>query len=506
MNEERDEIENEDEVFDNSESFENDSSNFEETLSSESTPDSGGSKSAVDRVSDTAKSVKDKGVKGAAIDAAKDKAKDIVPGAEGAVEVSGKAASAVSAVGSAAAAVKSSIVSLGAIFSSPVTWVILIIVAIVLQLSIIGFYLFAGYQAFGSNESACVPGGSASNITVDMSGDWVQNGNQIANYLTTTPFEFTGGKPMTPKQAAAVIGNMKSESQVDPKLAQANSKGPWTSSDTPNSTIIATSGGGKALGLIQWDGVRRTDLASFAESSGRHWSDPTVQLEFLKNELDGAEGSNLASAGFNDPSKTVEELAYIFTDKFERPGKDPKTGDYYHAAARKADAAAFLQQYGGGGSYDASVFGGVGGNCVNDGGGAAAVATGQFAHPNPGATVTSPFGMRVHPISGKKKMHKGIDYAKSCGSEIKAADAGTIVHAGWANGAAGNRVEIDHGNGFTTKYAHVNSKIPVKVGQSVNQGDVIAYEDTTGGSTGCHLHFEIIKDGQYMNPADYVAG
>ena len=103
--------------------------------------------------------------------------------------------------------------------------------------------------------------------------------------------------------------------------------------------------------------------------------------------------------------------------------------------------------------------------------------------------LTSPFGPRNHPISGQYKNHDGVDIGASRGSDIWAAAAGTVILAG-RNGGYGNCVIVNHGNGYTTVYGHMDS-IAVSAGQSVSMGQVLGYVGSTGNSTGPHLHFEI---------------
>ena len=129
-------------------------------------------------------------------------------------------------------------------------------------------------------------------------------------------------------------------------------------------------------------------------------------------------------------------------------------------------------------------------------------ATGKFINPNPGAAFTSDFGMRTNPVSGVYKMHDGIDLAKGAGSPILATDGGTVIYAG-GKGGYGNYVEIDHGNGTKSWYAHL-SAIRVKVGDPVKQSDVIGEEGNTGNSTGSHLHFGLEIKGQLVNPSHYI--
>lgn len=123
------------------------------------------------------------------------------------------------------------------------------------------------------------------------------------------------------------------------------------------------------------------------------------------------------------------------------------------------------------------------------------VATGIFMMPTRG-TFSSGYGSRWG------RMHRGIDIAASTGTSIKAADGGTVTHSGW-QGTYGNMVEIDHGNGFKTRYAHA-SKLLVSEGTKVYKGQEIAKVGNTGRSTGPHLHLEVLKNGVHVNPSKFV--
>lgn len=100
--------------------------------------------------------------------------------------------------------------------------------------------------------------------------------------------------------------------------------------------------------------------------------------------------------------------------------------------------------------------------------------------------------------------HHGIDIATDSGTPIRAARGGTVVEAGWKNSVYGYAVLIDHGNGWQTRYAHC-SKVLVKAGDTIKQGQKIALVGSTGNSTGPHLHLEISKDGVYLNPNRYFS-
>lgn len=138
-------------------------------------------------------------------------------------------------------------------------------------------------------------------------------------------------------------------------------------------------------------------------------------------------------------------------------------------------------------------------------GGGSANASGSFLWPVASYVyVSSRFGLRVHPITGEKKSHTGIDIASNQGTAVYASDGGTVTLAGW-NGGYGNCIMIDHGNGYVTLYGHLSS-ISVSVGQTVSQGATIGAVGSTGNSTGPHLHFEVLKNGTRIDPEQFFSG
>lgn len=123
-------------------------------------------------------------------------------------------------------------------------------------------------------------------------------------------------------------------------------------------------------------------------------------------------------------------------------------------------------------------------------------------YPLPGHyEVSSPYGWRIHPVTGKKSLHTGTDLPAPGGTAILAAGTGKVILAGW-NGAYGNAVVIDHGGGYTSLYGH-ESRLGVSVGDEVKAGEVIGYVGTTGWSTGNHLHFEVRVNGNPTDPMQF---
>jgi len=116
--------------------------------------------------------------------------------------------------------------------------------------------------------------------------------------------------------------------------------------------------------------------------------------------------------------------------------------------------------------------------------------------------ISSYYGMRTDPFSGKQAMHEGMDFAGKEGSEVVAVAAGVVTWADKRYGY-GNLVEINHGNGYVTRYGH-NKEIHVTEGQPVKKGDVLAAMGSTGRSTGPHVHFEVLQNGRPVDPVKYI--
>ena len=119
--------------------------------------------------------------------------------------------------------------------------------------------------------------------------------------------------------------------------------------------------------------------------------------------------------------------------------------------------------------------------------------------PINGARLSSPYGMRKHPIDGYNKMHKGTDFAAPMGTPIMASGSGTIIKSGWCGGG-GNCIKIKHNSSYQTVYAHLSKfSNAIKKGSRVKQGQIIGYVGSTGKSTGPHLHYEVIFNGKKIN-------
>jgi murein DD-endopeptidase MepM/ murein hydrolase activator NlpD len=138
---------------------------------------------------------------------------------------------------------------------------------------------------------------------------------------------------------------------------------------------------------------------------------------------------------------------------------------------------------------------------VINGSSGSGVGTGDMTWPVNGPIV-SPYGYRIHPILGYRKLHTGIDFAVGYGTPIRAADSGMVIYATWMSGY-GNVIVIDHGRGISTLYAH-QSSLAAGSGVLVSRGQVVGYVGSTGFSTGPHLHFEVRVNGDPVDPMGYL--
>lgn len=186
----------------------------------------------------------------------------------------------------------------------------------------------------------------------------------------------------------------------------------------------------------------------------------------------------------------AEQLAAESTVKADRRAKNKALGDV------ESDIRAWEAQE----AQLASESQGLAGVIVGMQGDGDGRATGSMTWPCSG-TLSSPFGWRIHPIFGVRKMHTGIDIGAGYGTPIKASDGGSVIYASWMSGY-GNTTIVDHGGGISTLYAH-QSQIAIS-GGPVSRGQVIGYVGSTGYSTGPHLHFEVRINGNPVDPMGYL--
>ncbi len=168
--------------------------------------------------------------------------------------------------------------------------------------------------------------------------------------------------------------------------------------------------------------------------------------------------------------------------------------DYFNALAKEQAAAAAA-------AAAANKASNSNNSSASSSGGAS---SGGFAFPLAYSTgVTCAYGPRVHPINGNKSFHYGVDLAAGMNTEIYATKSGTVTGATYGE-ANGYYVTINHGDGYSSIYAHMTNYV-VSAGDSVKQGQLIGYVGTTGWSTGPHLHFEILYNGSNVNPMNYIS-
>lgn len=239
---------------------------------------------------------------------------------------------------------------------NPIFWILIITLA----------FLIAVYSAtttLGKNDfnELCDFNGAGGIMLPDNADEFTRQSG-IVSWLTATPFEAFGNKPMTREQAIGVMGNLIQESYgANPLTMQGdNTMEDWKTCD--NDCVISKyqSQGGKGLGIIQWDSGRRVNLVNFAKERGTQWYDLETQLFYLKKELDSGEGRNLVKGGFLNPANSVEDYAYIWNKYFERSA-DSKNRNSTHNQKREAYAREFSSKYTGGGSIAGS---GLASHCV----------------------------------------------------------------------------------------------------------------------------------------------
>ncbi|MEM8925823.1 MAG: peptidoglycan DD-metalloendopeptidase family protein [Actinomycetota bacterium] len=241
------------------------------------------------------------------------------------------------------------------------------------------------------------------------------------------------------------------------------------------------------------DSIRQTQLLQQANKS---------TAELLEDLRTLYEDQQLAQAEAAQAVRDAEVLEQQLVEELEKLGSQQtiQLGLKAEAEARIARWAADLTAYA---AEDESIR-----DLIKDSGGTP-IAVPQPAEPSSlgyqwpvQGRVSSPYGYRIHPVFGTRKLHSGLDVAAPRGAPIAATSGGVVIYTGY-RGGYGNTVIVDHGAGFTSLYAHM-STIGVSNGAEVDRGDIVGLVGATGTATGNHLHFEIRVNGTAVDPAPYL--
>ena len=292
------------------------------------------------------------------------------------------------------------------------------------------------------------------------------------------------------KKAAELNETLQNLTQQEQELRiQAGLKPPKEDKpETPAEGDAATAEGEQT----SEDAAPTEDTASEENSSAENPAEPAATEEHTGQggPIEGLTVENVAEA-----LSMLEERVNIrkeSLDDFQTELKQQR--EQLAAAAATASAAGAIPNVSGSWApstvitYDLSKFGGM----------PAADSHMPSIWPTTGV-VTSPYGLRW----GGSDFHPGMDIANDMGTPIVATADGIVDYAGWNAGGYGNMVDIDHGNGIMTRYGHA-SQVVVSTGQFVKRGQLIAYMGSTGFSTGPHVHYEVIINGQRVNPISYL--
>jgi murein DD-endopeptidase MepM/ murein hydrolase activator NlpD len=253
--------------------------------------------------------------------------------------------------------------------------------------------------------------------------------------------------------------------------------------------------------------------------SGDSWAGTDEQLPWTTDTIvvSGTIASNLydamdASAKGDLPAGARQQLAWSLADVYEYRvdmSRDLQVGDEFKVVAERAVTPSGAVRIG---NVIAATFK-LSGTFINAIRFASASVSGQYFDQNGKSMraaflraplefrrISSVFGTREHPILGGLRMHKGTDYAANMGTPVRAIGDGVVVRAGWSNGY-GNVLEIRHRNGFVSRYGHLSRyATSVRVGARVTIGQTVAFVGSTGLSTGPHLHFEVLVNGEQRDP------
>ena len=255
-----------------------------------------------------------------------------------------------------------------------------------------------------------------------------------------------------------------------------------------------------------------SDAADAVETSRQELALEKEELDASKAELDETQATldgkrQEADELIQELLSHAEELAALQEEKekedeelmaqiaeMEQAYNRAKEEEWLAYIATATTAAPATQPGGSGGTESGG----------SSGGGNTSSGSSGWIRPCSYVKVTSPYGFRDRPTAGASTFHQGIDLGAPAGTTIVATRAGTVTSAGYSN-SLGWYVTINHGDGFSSMYGHMQGPAYVSSGSSVSQGQSIGGVGTTGISTGNHLHFSILYNGAYQNPASYVA-
>lgn len=384
---------------------------------------------------------------------------------------------------------KSLILTLG----NPITW---IVIGVVLALIFTSLAVMTGVQVYGKNDSVenCSANGSVTGVDVPTDANAEENRDAMMSWLMQNNFKSNGGKPLLKEQASAVAGNFQAEAGFGFDVTEGH-----TMDGASNEQVDAwTKGGPRGLGMAQWtwNPGRAGTLIQLAKSMNKNWYDPEVQFQMILNEMDGAYGPRLASAGFFKSGGKPGELAIIFHDIYEGSADTPKMKERRAQMAEDAFKNAKV------GGYSSS-----GGDNCQQGGGSSVSAE---CFPVPGKDgFCYPLEPGLHPwtlntYGGHAFEAKDIPGPE--GTPVYAVRSGTVISAEghgllpqcpvpgsatqWPQWTLIVQLDEPYEGARTMRYTHFKEASPLKAGDKFKAGDSIGLLGTSGCSTGPHLHFE----------------
>lgn len=377
-------------------------------------------------------------------------------------------------------------------FGNPIVW---IAIGVVLALIFTSLAVLTGVQVYGKNDSVqnCSSNGSVSNIDVPTDASAEENRDLMMSWLMQNNFKSNGGKPLTKEQASAVAGNFQAEAGFGFKVTEGHKM-----DGASNEAVDAwTKGGPRGLGMAQWtwNPGRAGTLIQLAKSMNKNWYDPEVQFQMILNEMDGAYGPRLASAGFFKTGGKPGELAIIFHDVYEGSADTPSMKQRRAKMAEDAFANAKVGGYNPSGGDNCQQSGSsVGADCFPVPGKAGFCypmepglypwkLTTYAGHAFEAKDMPGPEGTPVHVVrSGKVISSEGHGRLPQCPVSATTGQ--------WPQWTVIIELDEPYEGARTMRYTHFKEASPLKAGDSVKAGDFIGYLGTSGCSTGPHLHME----------------